>query len=128
MQFVAENVCKSSLQSLKYIWVYPFCMLVSSHSKISADVSNRKSGDCHLKMRQEPPADIANAKWLFSSASYARLAQKNINPLLPFVSESLETKSLPKSRNGKSSLLFPDRPQSIVHMDNLFCIGELQKQ
>lgn len=79
-------------------------------------------------MRQEPPADIANAKWLFSSASYARLAQKNINPLLPFVSESLETKSLPKSRNGKSSLLFPDRPQSIVHMDNLFCIGELQKQ
>lgn len=69
MQFVTENVCKSPLQSLKCIWVMYFVLLLPSHSTFSAGISNGESGGCHLKMRQAPPADTANAKWLFSSAS-----------------------------------------------------------
>lgn len=69
MQFVTENVCKSLPQPLKCIWVMYFVPLVPRHSKISAGSSKGESGGCHLKMRQAPPADTANAKWPFSSAS-----------------------------------------------------------
>jgi len=62
MQFITEDVCKSPLHSLKCTWVMYFVQLVSSHSEISADISNAESGGCHLKTRQAPPADIANAK------------------------------------------------------------------
>lgn len=69
MQFVTENVCKSPPQSLKCIWAMYFVQLVPSHSEISADISNGESGGCHLKIKQAPLADTANAKWLFSGAS-----------------------------------------------------------
>lgn len=127
MQFVTD-VCKRPVQSLKSIWAIYSVQLVSSHNKFSAGFSNRESGNC-LKMKQAPQADAANAKSLFSRANARKTCtEKYQSTLLPSVSKSQETKSLPKSRDGESSLLFSDRPESIVHIDNLFCIGRLQRQ
>lgn len=90
MQFVTD-VFKSPVQSLKNIWVIYSVQLVSSYNKISADISNRESRDCHLKMKQAPQADAANAKWLFSRANSRKTYTEK------YQSKSQETKSLPKS-------------------------------
>lgn len=97
MQFVTD-VCKSPVQSLKSIWVIYSVQLVSNYNKISADISNRESRDCHLKMKQAPQADAANAKWLFSRANSRKTCtEKYQSPLLLSLSKSQETESLPKS-------------------------------